>query len=86
MLRRIKTEMTNTFVNVPAGASPFSASQVLDSYRTAAFLGISRSSLLRGHRAGTLPKAIRVTTRKLGWRVGDLAEWLERRSKLPSSH
>jgi predicted DNA-binding transcriptional regulator AlpA len=77
--------MTNTFASVPTGVGLFSGSQVLDSYRTAAFLGISRSSLLRGHRAGTMPKPIHITSRKLGWRIGDLAAWLEQRAQLPSS-
>ena len=35
-------------------------------------LGISRTTLYRGVRAGTLPSPVKISTRRVGWRSGDI--------------
>jgi prophage regulatory protein len=58
--------------------------RILDSARTAEFIGISLPHLRRQYRAGIIPPPIRIGERKYGWRVGDLIDWLESRTSGPA--
>ena len=41
--------------------------------------GLSRSTLLRLVRDGRFPKPVRLSPNAVGWRLSDLAQWLESR-------
>jgi predicted DNA-binding transcriptional regulator AlpA len=51
--------------------------RVLTTKRAAAFVGRSVDHWERLHRAGKVPPPIRLGARALGWRVGDLVDWLD---------
>ena len=53
---------------------------VLDASRAAALLGISRATLYR--QLSQMPPRVRLSTRRFGWRVSDLALWVEARREL----
>jgi predicted DNA-binding transcriptional regulator AlpA len=56
-------------------------SRILDSAQTAEFIGLSLPHFRRRYRAGTAPIPIKIGERKFGWRVGDLVDWLDDRSR-----
>ena len=37
-------------------------------------LGISRATLYRGVRSGVLPKPVKISARRIGWRVEDIGK------------
>lgn len=55
--------------------------RVLGTDDSAAFCGISVPHWRRMYRKGLVPAPLKLGTRKLGWRVGDLIEWLEGRAR-----
>jgi predicted DNA-binding transcriptional regulator AlpA len=50
--------------------------RILGSADAAAFLGMSVPTLRRLKRQGLVPAPLRVAHRKIGWRCGDLVDWL----------
>ncbi|MFC1455391.1 helix-turn-helix transcriptional regulator [Microvirga arabica] len=54
--------------------------RVLDSAQAAAFWGVSLPHWRRMYRLDQVPKPIKLSVRKLGWRVGDLVDALAARS------
>jgi predicted DNA-binding transcriptional regulator AlpA len=52
-------------------------SRVLDTAEAAAFCRFSVPHWRRLYRAGMVPAPVRLSTRKYGWRIGDLVEWIE---------
>jgi predicted DNA-binding transcriptional regulator AlpA len=54
--------------------------RVLNTVQTAAFLGFSVPHTRRLYREKRIPEPLRLSGRKLGWRVGDLVDWLAARS------
>lgn len=59
--------------------SPSGARVVLSPSATADLLGISRSGLSRLRVAGDFPHPIRLTPRRIGFRVEEINAWLGRR-------
>ena len=55
-------------------------SRVLDTRETAAFLSVSVSQLRRLYRGGKVPKPLRISARKYGWRTSDLVDLVDRRA------
>lgn len=55
-------------------------SRILTPAEAAAFWGMSLSHWRRMYRRGQTPRPIRLSARKLGWRVGDLIDGLEKRN------
>ncbi len=55
-------------------------SRVLDSAQAARFWGVSLPHWRRMYRLGQVPKPIKLSARKLGWRVGDLIDALAARA------
>ena len=53
--------------------------RVLPTKESAAFLGISVSTLRRLRDQRTLPKPIELSTRRIGWRIGDLCDYQDAR-------
>ena len=51
--------------------------RVIGSAEAAAFCNISLPHFRRMYRTGKAPAPIRLSERKLGWRVGDLIAWLD---------
>lgn len=60
-------------------------SRVLDAKAAAAYWGVSLPHWRRQYRAGKVPAPIRVGERKLGWRIGDLADGLAARLYEPAA-
>ena len=54
--------------------------RVLDTAESAAFCKLSVPHWRRLYRAGHVPRPLKLGTRKLGWRLGDLIEWLGERA------
>lgn len=59
--------------------------RILNTSASADFCGFSVPHWRRLYRAGLVPSPIRLSTRKLGWRVGDLIDFLAGRSQTPST-
>ncbi len=53
--------------------------RILNTAETAAFCGFSVAHWRRLYRTGKAPKPIQLSSRKLGWRAGDLIDWLQAR-------
>jgi predicted DNA-binding transcriptional regulator AlpA len=53
--------------------------RILATGEAAAFCGFSVAHWRRLYRTQKVPKPIQLSTRKLGWRVGDLISWLQAR-------
>ena len=53
--------------------------RVFETAEAALFCGFSVPHWRRLYRMRKVPKAIRLSTRKLGWRAGDLIDWLQAR-------
>ena len=51
--------------------------RVLDTAQSAPFCGFSVPHRRRLYRAGKLPKRVRLSSRKYGWRIGDLIDLIE---------
>ena len=68
--------MTNALDALPADISRH---KVLSTAEAAAFLNFSIPHFRRLYRSGGVPAPLQMSTRKLGWRAGDLVEWLEAR-------
>lgn len=64
--------------SVPCSPLPDSLTheRVLNAHQAAELCGLSVGTLRRMQRAGKLPPAIRVSERRLGWRVRDLLDYL----------
>ena len=56
--------------------SDLGRSRVLDAAASSAFWGVSLPHWRRLYRAGKVPRPIKVGERKLGWRIGSLADAL----------
>ena len=57
--------------------------QIKDSAESAAFLNLSLPQFRRLYRSGVVPAPIQLSTRKLGWRTGDLIDWIATRQRRP---
>jgi predicted DNA-binding transcriptional regulator AlpA len=55
--------------------------QVKGSAEAAAFLNFSLSHFRRLYRRGDVPAPIQMGDRKLGWRTGDLIDWVATRQR-----
>jgi predicted DNA-binding transcriptional regulator AlpA len=56
-------------------------SRVLNSHEAAALVNMSLPHWRRLYRMGKVPKPMLVGARKLGWRTGDLVDWLAARAE-----
>ena len=54
--------------------------RILDTAEAAAFCRISVPHWRRLYRAGKVPKPLRLSTRKYGWRLGDLLDFIDERA------
>lgn len=54
--------------------------RVLDERTAADFIGLSHMTLERMRKLGTAPRHIPLSTRRLGYRVCDLLDWLDARA------
>ncbi|WP_116529385.1 AlpA family transcriptional regulator [Microvirga sp. KLBC 81] len=72
--------MTNTLDHLPADLNRH---RVLSAAEAAAFLNLSLPHFRRLYRSGAVPPPIRLSERRLGWRVGDLIVWIEARQSRP---
>ena len=65
----------------PEVAADIARQRIMLAKDTAAFLGFSLPHFRRLYRAKKVPKPIRLSERKLGWRVGDCIDWLNSRDR-----
>lgn len=56
--------------------------RILSARHAAELYGVSLATFRRLHWGGGLPPAIRLSERRVGWRVRDLLEHLEKRSEV----
>jgi predicted DNA-binding transcriptional regulator AlpA len=59
--------------------------RVLVTEQSAKFCGYAPDHWRALHRAGKTPPAIRLSSRKYGWRVSDLVAWQEAKKGTPSA-
>ncbi len=55
------------------------SSRILSAKQTAEILGLSICTVRRLHWAGKLPAPIRLSTRRIGWKVADLLAFVDAR-------
>lgn len=53
--------------------------EVLRPREAARYVGVSRPTIDRWRNAGKFPKALQLGAQSIGWRRGDLDEWLNNR-------
>ena len=68
--------MTSALPDLPADLARH---RILDSQQSAAFLNISLPHFRRLYRTKRVPEPIKLSSRKLGWKAGDLIAWLDSR-------
>jgi len=68
-----KAAVAATLADLP---SDLGRSRILDAAMASAFWGVSLPHWRRLYRTGKVPRPIKVGERKLGWRIGDLADAL----------
>jgi predicted DNA-binding transcriptional regulator AlpA len=71
-------EVTNTLENLPADIARH---RILNSAKAAEFWGVSTRHWRRLYQDKSVPAPIKLSARRLGWRVGDLIDALEQRSQ-----
>ncbi len=69
--------MTNSLDTLPADLARH---KVLSTAEAAAFCNFSVPHWRRLYRSKAVPSPIKLSARKLGWRVGDLVAWLAQRA------
>jgi predicted DNA-binding transcriptional regulator AlpA len=57
--------------------------RILNTAEAAAFLNFSTVHFRRLYRRGAVPPPVQLSTRKLGWRTGDLIDWVASRQSRP---
>lgn len=67
------TTAASTTHDLPADLA---RSRVIGASEAARFLNLSLPHFRRQYRAGKVPKPIKITERKLGWRFGDLNDFV----------
>ena len=73
--------LNSTAVFGPVELPPEIARQrVIDERTAAEFIGVSHVSLERLRKAGAAPRHVRLSERRLGYRVCDLLDWLDART------
>lgn len=55
--------------------------RVLGTKDAAAFIGVSVPTFRRMKDRKVIPSPIQLSERRLGWRIGDLADWLDARAE-----
>ena len=68
--------MTSTLNQLPADIGRH---RILNTGKFPAFCRLSVPHWRRLYRTNKAPKPVKLSTRKLGWRAGDLADWIETR-------
>jgi predicted DNA-binding transcriptional regulator AlpA len=66
--------------SIPSPGSPWPAEDtILTTIQAAAMIGCHRGTLENLRRLGEGPPRIRITDRRIGYRLGDLRKWLQAR-------
>lgn len=68
-------------MNATPSAQPRKPERYLRRPEVEAFVGLKRSAIYEGMRAGTFPLCIRVTSRAVAWRESDIAAWQDERNQ-----
>ncbi|KFG67146.1 hypothetical protein [Microvirga sp. BSC39] len=78
-----KLELLNQLEQFNQLPTEISRHRVLNTAEAAAFLNFSVVHLRRLYRSGGVPAPIQLSARKLGWRAGDLIDWVAARQSRP---
>ena len=78
-----KLELLNQLEQFNQLPAEVSCHKIMNTAQTAEFLNISIPHLRRLYRSGGVPAPIQLSTRKLGWKVGDLIDWVATRQTRP---
>lgn len=76
----INTKLDDDLSSVLAGLPTVAALRVLDEEMAAEFSGVSARTFRRLVKDGAAPKPIALSPRRIGWRLGELAAWIESKS------
>ena len=66
-------------------SADISRHKILNTHQAAAFTGFSVPHFRRLYRSGGVPAPLQLSERKLGWRAGDLVDWLASRQSRPAA-
>ncbi len=75
-----RQSMTKSLDHLPA---EFNRQRVLGAAEAALFLNLSLPHFRRLYRSGGVPAPIQLSSRRFGWQMGVLIEWLEARQTRP---
>jgi predicted DNA-binding transcriptional regulator AlpA len=70
-----------TLNNLP---SDLGRRRILNAVEASRYWGVSLAHWRRMYRAGAVPKPIQISERRVGWRIGALADALDAREQPPS--
>jgi len=70
--------MSSTLDTLPADIARH---RVLDTRETLRFVGLGHAEWRKLRRKGQAPSPIMLGTRKQGWRIGDLIDWINSRKQ-----
>ena len=73
-----KAAVAATLANLP---TDLGRNRVLNAAAAAALWGVSLPSWRRLYRAGEVPRPLKLSTRRLGWRIGTLVDALNARER-----
>ncbi len=59
--------------------------RILSTEETAKFIGHSIPHVRRLYRSGAMPAPIRLSARKLGWKIGVIIDWIDEKARAASS-
>jgi predicted DNA-binding transcriptional regulator AlpA len=81
MRAQMSNLLSSTAVFGPVELPPEIARQrVVDEKTAAEFIGLSAVTLERLRKLGTAPRHVRLSERRLGYRISDLLSWVDQRA------
>jgi prophage regulatory protein len=58
---------------------PTVTDRLLSNREVVALSGLSQSTIFRKELEGTFPRRLKLSTRRVGWKLTEIAEWIEQR-------
>lgn len=69
----------NSVVQPTSPAAPIQPGQILHIHETSTYVGLSRAKVYELIKAGTFAPMVRLSARRVGFRLRDLDSWLDAR-------
>jgi len=79
MLTSVETQAQATRSIVEVLPPEIARKRILGAKPAAAFIGLSVSEFRRRARIGEVPGPVKLSEHRIGWRLGDLCDWLDTR-------